>query len=1332
MISSFSPTALPSYNPFQKKQKLNMGFLSNTPRPTINTFNVLSDIYDSSSFVESFKRNYTINFDDTYMFQPLPIDIDNNYSLDNTEKEETITDAGLQFVNHYTIGDLSKYMLVQQSTSTKPNWCHYDMIDRLQKDLLVSGLINDPFSYSNIEKRLKTNLINRMTTITDQYDIRYIKDANLENTTDMNFVKDNSLSISGGGFNPYSKSAEYNKFVQWNTLYGEFLHDFTSSRITSVDQTMFFGDKNVEGMVNAGWENVLKKVFGTPDQSSNADYDYIRAKTLYNSQPLNETKYVQETIKTIQNNNPDLLYDLDYTPLTTFSTAYYRTDMQPNDTTIFNNELSQLYDTFTTSFSGSVIIPRKKIKGSEYCIVFYIFNPKPDYETPKTYKNVDLQMTDMNIDQNAVSARLLYSQIEDISTAPLIDKQTTPSPTTDLIVIPTGSPYDTPLNVKPPPPNYINKWFNTNKTLKMDNVELVNQVIAQNIPTLVTYSKGLDPITQSVSMNLTEIKLNGTGTNTIYTITQDENVITYFNGFVRKPNIQLNPKYKSIINNYVSNKRITVDTTEIYDDDVFAKLLLESAMGQATIESMNDLLSIWFDGFSTSQTQGATGNNDGISVADVTVNVKNNHLDTFVQLLDGTPATTEYNQIKFMKKPTKYDDDMVVSEPIPTTQTIEDRDGFMFQMGSTTVNNVAQALVEIREKYADTDTYKTPISSFKSNNTNNTDLINYAIEHSITNKALQSFIVYFIHHINDLHEQFNEIPFVSALLMFVAFAKSCGDELQRLTCEKMNDLLGETVFVLTRDRIFVAKCLAEYTPCISTIILDQLADNDELAQPTGGMKGGSRQGSVQTHGGILISPITAVLTETKTELTKLQEKQGKLSALKTELTKRIYAKLYQSQSVDSYDIFIIPASVTSMEDNDDDDNERIEKENAKRDINNLNQHIQKLTVLLDSLEMYIIGDDNSYTKIKAIIDVEINTLALRLLSSSEKQFIQQTGTTFPSNTKNMFNAIHILSGNEDITTKLLEIYTTATNCILNRIQTSAKQLQILTSAPENIEKIYTPIINNVIPTYEEIDKYIVDQHKVFLDKVVTGLEAEQQALAKRESRSRASSNASYVSGTDETIANTIDDIEAEIDNIDNELAELSKSTKTDSDQITELLATPNDPDAEEKLNEIGKKYNSFSQKVSSKISNLFKPVKKTSNGIQTNANKLLASINKATERKAVEFKKQREKLLQIVEKQKTRIKQPPPRQTTSTLRTIIQCAKTAYLNMNSVLNPVGAKRGFGMFGGKRTTKKKQTDTPRNNRRSNRRIRKIGVLTQKHKPRVFKQNPNRRKTKQNKQ
>ena len=1309
--------------------------------PQTNTqqskMNWLDDIYNlTGSQLDVLKSKYANSFDaihPDYLFKNINIHFD--YMTDAESKDSTMTDSGYRFVNHYTIGDLSKYMLIDKLKSSPPQFCQYDVLDRFKKDLLVCGLINDPFSYKNMELRLRTNLIHTMNQITtndlrnsstifgDTKIITYLKDTTQYADRTMESQNTTSLQTFTGGANPYTKSLTNNKLVQWNTLYGEFLHDFITSRITSVNHNLFFGDNTVEEMVNAGWDNVLKNAGLGESVTTNTDYDFIRAKTLYNSQPLNETKYVQETIKTIQNNNPDLLYDLDYTPLTTFSTAYYPNNMtDDDDTNKLNTEISQLYDTFTTSFYGSIIIPRKKVKGGEYCIVFYVFHPKQDYEESKisnTYKNVELQMTDMNIDQNAVSARLLYSQIEEFTTPSLLDEN---SPTPELQITPTQI-QDAGTD------KYIKKWFHDNKTLKFENIESVTNLLDQNIPTLVTYSKGLDPITQSTSMELTSIPV---GDNTIYTITQDTNVFLYFKDIVvRKPE-HTKAKYITIINNYLTNKLGEVSDDFESDNVVFAKLLLESTMGQATIESMNDLLSIWFDGFSKSQIPDATVNIDdvAVSVTETPIDTTVNRLDTFVQLLDGEIATTEYNQIKFMKKTTAVSHN-TMNVVDPDLSKAENPDSFMFQMGSTTVNNVAQALVEIHQIYK-ADTYKQTISSFKSNNT---ELINYANSTPITDKALQSFILYFIQHIPKLHYQFNEISFVSALLMFIAFAKSCGDELQRLTCEKMNDLLEETVFVLTRDRIFVAKCLAEYTPCISTIILDQLAEDedDETKKNTGLIKGGARQGSVQTHGGILISPITAVLAETKSEKDILNDKLTKLGKLKIELTKRIYAKLDLDipTLTDAHNIFTITGQYVSMSNTSGNiemgPEETAKIETQKRQIWEFNQHIPQLTGLLESIELYT-PDDANYTKTKAIIDVEINTLALRLLTSAEKQFIQQTGTAFPSNTKNIFNAIHILSGNEDITTKLLEIYTTATNCILTRIQLSKTQLQIIPNTPV----IYTKIINSVIPTYDMIETYIVTEHNKFLDTVVSKLEIERQALEKRENqgRSRTSSSASYITGPDDNIVNKIENIEAEIANINHEIKILTDSTNTDSNEINDLLAIPHNPDAEKKLNEIGKKYNSFSQKVASQMSNLFKSFKNTSKGIQNTATKLLASINKIKDKRTDEFIKERDKLVSIIEKQKSRIKQPPPRQTTTTLRTIIDRAKEAYSKMHIVLKPSTSqtektpapKRPFfiiGKHGGKHRNTFKRNNTSHNNRRSNRRIRKIGVLTKKrhNKPQI---------------
>ena len=374
--------------------------------PKMYTQNVLTDVYNIPQNNPQNRTNeYIEKFEN--IFQSFKLTDYTNYftqtNANDTEiKRETITDAGFQLVNHYTIGDLSKYISTDQRIyplQHPPTYCEYDMIDKLKKDLLVGGLINDPFSYNNIDDRLKGNLISSMIGIKD-VDIDtignvYIPDFNSDiiNLTQINAnIQDsksrNSTSISTStstdntqkrkfgtyGGAPYARSPN-NKYVQWNTLYGEFLHDFTSTRITNASRESFFGDANVEGIVNKGWTDVFGQT-NLKDKLPPQDYDIKRAIALTNAQPLNETKYVQETINTIQRENPDLLYDLNYVPLTTISTGYYPINGTPESTADYASELRELYNTFKTSFSGAVIIPRKKQKSIDFCIVFYVFMAK--------------------------------------------------------------------------------------------------------------------------------------------------------------------------------------------------------------------------------------------------------------------------------------------------------------------------------------------------------------------------------------------------------------------------------------------------------------------------------------------------------------------------------------------------------------------------------------------------------------------------------------------------------------------------------------------------------------------------------------------------------------------------------------------------------------------------------------------------------------------------------------------------------------------------------------------------------------------------------------------
>ena len=107
--------------------------------------------------------------------------------------------------------------------------------------------------------------------------------------------------------------------------------------------------------------------------------------------------------------------------------------------------------------------------------------------------------------------------------------------------------------------------------------------------------------------------------------------------------------------------------------------------------------------------------------------------------------------------------------------------------------------------------------------------------------------------------------------------------------------------------------------------------------------------------------------------------------------------------------------------------------------------------------------------------------------------------------------------------------------------------------------------------------------------------------------------------------------------------------------------------------------------------------------------KLLKSINSIKKKTTSTLETERQKLIAIIQKKQEQIKTPPPRQTTQTLSAIITSAKDAYSKMKTIFNPSTNRGGRG--GGKRNTVKHYHKI-QNNRRSNRRIRKFGVLTRK--------------------
>ena len=1259
------------------------------------------------------------------------------------------------YMENYTIGDLSKYIFAK-NYGTGFAYCGYDMIDKLKKDLWMASLVEDPLSENtDVNYQLSSVLLEFYSKYYNwSFDLqppttRIIKSARQPNNV--------TLPHNSGGA-PYERISDYNKYVQWNTLYGEFLHDFTKERIKPEEVYNEFGKPNgIAKLVSSGWEQVIQSKPETTDDEKKK-YDYIRAQALYNAQPLNETKYVKETIKVIQNNNPELLYDLDYTPLTTFSTPYYADAKLPS-----SEDITEIYNKITKFFHGAIVIPRKKIDNAtstkNYCYVFYVFNPKPNEES---YHSIQLQMTDMNIDQKAVNARLLYKEI--------INQSIINDPP-DGTILPSTLPNK----------DYFESLFvhtigeNPTVTISTDNSEIINkakQNLERETPTLETYAKGLDPITTSTVIQLenpftqppsessTEIMENDSQSpkkTDWLVITQDNPVITVFTDIIQNniTNLQhgdeLLSKYLTLINTYFTrteqeqvqysvNKDTVINTeNENADRDIFMKLLLESFIQQATISSMNELLNIWFAPI---------------------VNI-NSFTRQFAVGNKFTDDKTKYNTIVFFKKTQESSMDIEEGQRVMN-------DTFQFQLGSTTVTNVAGTLLKIILGInSDTELteilFNTLIHDIKSNHDKITKL-NTFFENLEIDTALRSLVLYFLHNIANVHQEFYKINIISGILMFVVFAKSCGDELQRLTCEKINNLLGKPVFILTRDRIFVAKCLAELTPCVSTIILDQFNQAEDIPTekdedststsmditPAGGAP--KREGSAQTRGGVLITRISALSQEVKPVKTLLKERFEKGQKVYNELNKRILAKLNSTTTTvptipstpslpPPLQIFIktntaedFSFDITALETRIGGLNDEVEAiiQEINEQIDKIYTQNGRLTQLLDSLELYTGSLNASFSQ--DIIDAEIRTLALRLLSSSQKEFLKTVDVPIPINAKNLFISINTLLGSEDVTTKLLEIYTTATNAILTRIQESRANLELYKVADDSADVVADDMntlyinteaiepITQIITKYEALESGIQVIYKKELDKIINKLITQHTSLVyKAEKLAPKPSNASNITtgNVDDDTANYIEDAEIRLDDVNDKLDKINNDINTDTEAVSGIvnnLSTISDTNLTEidaKLNEFIQKYDN-SSKILSSITAMFKGTKKS---LVDKSNKLLKSIEKSATKQRKTFRDQITKLETLIAKKRDKMDiKSLPKPSTTILNSIITSAKDAYTKIKFGLS--GKSTPTTSFGGKkrnntrRNTLLKNDRNNRNNKRSNRRIRKIGVLTKK--------------------
>ena len=1298
---NYSPT--PSTSSKLSKRPLNA--ISSYEQPTQkprdriipHQVNMMMDMYESKAL---YKEQMSYVFNNVYTM-----------AWSSVEENPEITDIFGAYIDNYTIGDLSKFVFANMPSSGEFTYCEYDMMNKFKKDLLMASLIDDPLS-ENADVNYKL-LLKKIEVIQESLPISQKKSRRTRSSDGDDVDSESEDSESEyvyGGSAPYTRKSEYNKFVQWNTLFGEFLHDLTEKRIKQEDYQLFKGDTGAEGMITKGWERVI----APPGGDSGMNYDYARAKALYVSQPLNEPKYVEETIRVIQKVNPEFLSDTDYTPLTTMSTSYYNEPLDETSQLGLQTELREFYDNIDNFFKGAVVIPRKKTKGTvadtlTFCYVFYVLNGKTQTDT---YKTIDLQMTDMNIDQNAVNARLLYPEL--IKGDPLSYFYSLFSKTTSQPLSETGQPVE----------------------LNTDKIDKAAAIISVETPTLETYAKGLDPITRSQSIGLTKVNIQ------LYKTVNDVEVASEIQKSVITQTTKVMESFSTIITSHISNPEYltryvksindyfqfntdtgvyTYDANKTDGNDIFSKLLLESFIGKATIGSMNELLNIWFT-----------------SSANITV---------FKQKLGTNDSTDSYDTIRFEKL---LANSMDLQEQQATTF-------FNFTLGSTTVENVAHTLVQLTGLLNGSPVLNIQAKNISTNQLN--ELIGSISDTSDTNNridpALCSFVVYLLNNLEYLHDDLKELEIVNLVLMFVAFSKSCGDELQRLTCEKINNELGVPVFILTRDRIFVAKCLAETTPCVSTIIIDQLrnpADGDVPIE--GGQKGGARENSTQTHGGVLITNISSLKTKSKSPQEIIQEKYIKGLTLYAELNKRIHLKLNDptpSNTTTLQNILIrisinenvnfeetedaIKRSITNAFSEDSIDESALP--NIKSQIEQLYIQNARLSEFLDILEFYNRNLQSDPQFIQGLIDAEINILALRLLSSAQKQFLLSIGEAKPSNTKGLFKTIQVSAGNADVASTLIEIYTTATTVILDQIQKSREKLLLYhTTEPEMGTEQDTDILyiklsepNNLASVntyYQDIEKAIETQYATFMQQNIKKLELEEIAVNRSGQRSRSSSSASVVSTLDDNILKTIEDSESELQTLVTSLSSENAIIDEDIVGITKVLTdlTSDRPVQDYKIfddqiNAIIQKYDS-KKTILSSVTDFFKGTKKK---LMDKTSKALKLIEKYATKKRKEVEAQIAKRRSIIENAKARNKQAPPRQTATTLSTIINKAKDSFQRIAQKIYPTTpmkppmggppkkSRTSLPNQGGKRHSKKRNT-LFKKGKHSNRRIRKIGVLTRK--------------------
>jgi hypothetical protein len=1145
---------------------------------------------------------------------------------------------------------------------------------------------------------------------------------------------------------PYMNIDPYLHGQSMISLNAEAHHDIVETRTKTkpeatlklADPTTFFNDDNgVKTFMNTAWKNVLDAqhddVISAPDGSASQREFWKSLYTkMHDSKPKNEDEFVSRIFETMANNNMDLPV---CNPCTIFKTSAINGFSGDNIDllTPLLEEAKQIYTLQIAPFyDESNVILYLKIDGPSTSIYIYVFNKTDSLDFKKL-----VHTNDMNIDSRELL--LIGGEWLTIIENILTSQMSVEHQSIDL----SNHPYA----------NHPYEFFidddNNNNIIPAKLISFTD-ALNEKVKEYTTYeflnnAKVTDPANSSPG-ELTLYppdKIGTDSTDNEYCIRQAENAIELFRKhLVLDKNNEYINQLIDVFDTYRINGGALSKDNIINDDNQFTEdvvqhmpeLLLESFERKGYLTVINEVMSDWFtdDFFITTCKP--------------------------IIILPDSNGIYKYNQIQF-------------------TTTIETTDNdhvkFMLEVNKSTVLNICVFMEKIHTVCSTDSRFLEKVLVVKNDKSKQNELIRFIsqydpvlVEHY--NAALYSVLVMLLHSIHLLHDRFNDITVLQLMIIFIGFIKSIGDKKQIMICSALNKMFAEStggvsdgkqivpfkMYVASKDRNFAGQCCI-YDALFAAIgnFMNSTTDSVRDDSPNRGgnyntMKGGARTDAIKLSAPLVISQNlkNSCIEDPETEEAKMERINAREDANFNGVRSSIALK-FDIQNKDDIKLYTQPT----------------EPELDKKSIaeyNKLFWALQKYNSTITITEAGIQND--AELLLSAKIQQKINITFTR----AQIEYIRKlTNRTIPADSRLLIRFIvSFLLAESQLVDILINIMNEASadliteftqyNITLLSIERKSTGTAVNNSTPQIImvdEQIFQKL-QTVIQYYNSIITSITDIHDTSIRNLLAGIATEQNALDRANQRSSRNISITFTDNKNEDL---IEDLNSNLQEVESTLNILNQQTaviKKVDYQVKKLDSIKNSIKQVEAFNDKLKEW--FKElleiNIPDPISPGVQPVVKGIADIKGIAvdrpveikqkpaallkqikdaiSKPLKIVSKTVGKTAEEKQNMKTKLSERIKKLADVVK--PRTKTTEVLNGISERIRTTTTNFASRINNLFTTRTGGtnhVFQLKHINRSRKNHNKQNNKRSNRRIRKLGVLSKKRNSNIPKSKRNQRKT-----